>query len=47
MWFDSLVGAVAFCIKFGFAVFALVYGIKYLADFVFTFLTEELEKRTE
>ena len=47
MWFDPLIGAVAFCIKMGFAVFVLVRGLKYLADFIFTFLTDELEKKTE
>jgi len=47
MWYGPLIEAVAFCIKMGFAVFVLVHGLKYLADFVFTFLTEELEKKTE
>jgi len=46
-WFSPLIEALAFCIKMGFAVYVLVYGIKYLADFVFTFLTEDLGKKPE
>ena len=44
---DILLGTLAYCIKFGFTVFVLVYGLKYLANFVFNFLTEELGKKPE
>lgn len=46
-WFSPLIEAVAFCIKIGFAVYVVVYGIRFLADFVFNFLTEDLEKKNK
>jgi hypothetical protein len=45
MWFEPFTGAIAYCIKFGFTVFAIVYGLKYLTNFAFTFLTEDMEKK--
>lgn len=47
MWYEPLLGALAYCIKVGFTVFVLVYGLKELTTFVFTFLTEELENKPE
>lgn len=44
MWYDPLLGAVAYCIKFGFSVVAIAWGLQYVAEFVFKFLTEELDK---
>jgi hypothetical protein len=44
MWYDPLIGAVAYCIKFSFTLVGVVWGLKYLAEFVFKFLTEELSK---
>lgn len=39
---EQLLGAVAFCIKFGFAVLAICYGFRFMANFIFNFLTEEI-----
>jgi hypothetical protein len=44
---DILLGTLAYCIKFGFTIFALCWGLKYVATFLFNFLTEELGKKPE
>lgn len=41
---EILLGAAAYCVKFGFTVFAICIGLKYIANFIFNFLTEELGK---
>lgn len=47
MWYEPFLVAIAYCIKLGFTVFAVVYGLKYLAEFAFNFLTEDMEKKTK